>query len=210
MARVIRPNKRDTAFSSYPFAHDTVTLAAIFTFPYLIDMREFTDKELYLGLEYAKSLDQNAGRTILTTFQNEQPVLAQTLFGVFPSLIAEQDQDVAHLFMDLVFDIICVFEKTSGTLPSQQALGMGWLQEKAALVDAEMTAMMSGKPHSESVFETDEQKGLVQFLHDSIDEYLADHQAPDDAVRMIKTLIFVTVQLFCSLHDAAGASKTLH
>ncbi|MDT4332066.1 hypothetical protein ACQE3E_21045 [Methylomonas sp. MED-D] len=173
-------------------------------------MREFTDKELYLGLEYAKSLDQNAGHTILTRFQNEQPVLAQTLFGVFPSLIAEQDQNVAHLFMDLVFDVICVFEKTSGTLPSQQTLGMAWLQEKAALVDAEMTAMMSGKPHSESVFETDEQQGLVQFLHDCIDEYLAEHPAPGDAVRMIKTLIFVTVQLFCSLHDAAGASKTLH
>jgi hypothetical protein len=61
-------------------------------------MREFTDKELYLGLEHAKSLDENAGMGILQKFQTEQPVLAQTIFGAFPPIIAEQDQVMAHLF----------------------------------------------------------------------------------------------------------------
>ena len=122
-------------------------------------MREFTDKELYLGLEHARGLDEHAGRAILEKFQTEQPVLAQTIFGVFPSVIAEQDQTMAQLFMDLVFDIICAFQHAAGLLPTQQAMGLAWLQEKSVLVEAEMTAMMSGKPHSDSLFQSNDQQG---------------------------------------------------
>ena len=108
-------------------------------------MREFTDKELYLGLEHARSLDENSGRIILQTFQTEQPVLAQTILGEFPSIIAAQDQAMAHLFLDLVFDIICTFQHAAGALPPQQKMGLAWLYEKAASVEAEMTAAMTGK-----------------------------------------------------------------
>jgi hypothetical protein len=173
-------------------------------------MREFTDKELYLGLEHAKSLDENAGRAILETFQVEQPVLAQTIFGAFPSIIAEQDQTMAHLFMDLVFDIICTFQHSAGALPTQQLMGLAWLYEKAALIEAEMTAMMSGKPHSDSYFQTNDQKGLVNFMNACIDEHVSENQASADVVRQTKTMIFVTVQLLCSIYDGANASNTIH
>lgn len=174
-------------------------------------MREFTDQELYLGLEHAKTLDENTGRVILEKFQHEQPVLAQTLFGVFTSVIAEQDQGLSHLFMDLCFDMLCTFQHVSGSLPTQQALGLAWLQEKAADVDAELKAMMSGKSSpSGSMFDSNQQKGLVGFMHDCIHQYVAEKPASDEAVRTIKTLLFVSVQLFCSLHDAANAAKTVH
>jgi hypothetical protein len=112
--------------------------------------------------------------------------------------------------MDLVFDIICTFQHAAGALPTQQVMGLAWLNEKAALIEAEMTAMMSGKPHSDSYFQTNDQKGLVNFMNACIDEHVSENQASADVVRQTKTMIFVTVQLFCSIYDEANASKTLH
>ncbi|MCQ8106038.1 hypothetical protein NP590_18155 [Methylomonas sp. SURF-2] len=173
-------------------------------------MREFTDQELYLGLEHAKTLNEHAGRAILEKFQLEQPVLAQTLLGVFPSVIADQDQGLAHLFMDLCFDILCTFQHARGSLPSQQALGLDWLQEKAADVDAELKALMSGKSAPARGTSTDnQQQGLVCFMHACVRQHVSDKPAAAEAVRTIETLLFVSVQLFCSVYDAA-AGKTLH
>jgi hypothetical protein len=64
-------------------------------------MHELSDRELYQALAYAKSLDADAGRKIIEHFQLNQTALAQTIFGVFPAVIAEQDQGMAELFMDL-------------------------------------------------------------------------------------------------------------
>ena len=72
-------------------------------------MHELTERELYNAIGYAKSLDEDAGRKIIERFQLDQPALAGTIFGIFPMVIAEKDQDMAHLFMDLCFDVICVF-----------------------------------------------------------------------------------------------------
>lgn len=173
-------------------------------------MRAFTDKELYMGLEHARNLDENAGRAILQNFQSEQPVLAQTILGEFPSIIAAQNQAMAHLFMDLVFDIICTFQHAAGALPTQQKMGLAWLYEKAAFVEAEMTAVMTGKAPVGSMFESNAQPGLVNFMNTCIDEYAAENPTATDAVGMVKTMTFVTVQLFCSIYDAAHASKTIH
>ena len=173
-------------------------------------MREFNDKELYLGLAYAKSLDEQSGRVILEKFQQTQPLLAQTLLGVFPSVIAEQDQTMAHLYLDLVFDILCTFQHIAGELPSQQSMGLNWLQEKAAFLDSEMMSMMSGKFDRHSVFDSNDQTGLTRFMHDSVDAYTSENPIPVPAIRLVKTLLFVTVQLFCSLHDQAASAKTVH
>ena len=173
-------------------------------------MREFTDKELYLGLEHARSLDEHAGRAILQAFQTEQPVLAQTILGEFPSIIAGQDQAMAQLFMDLVFDMLCTFRHAAGELPTQQTIGLAWLYEKAALVEAEMTAVMSGKAPVGSMFQTNEQPGLVDFMNACIDEHAAENITSEDAIQLAKTMVFVTVQLFCTIYDASQASKTMH
>lgn len=173
-------------------------------------MREFTDKELYMGLEHARSLDENAGRAILQNFQSEQPVLAQTLLGEFPSIIAAQDQAMAHLFMDLVFDMICTFQHVAGALPTQHKMGLAWLYEKAALVEAEMTAVMTGKAPVGSMFESNAQPGLVNFMNACIDQHVAENTVSLDAIQLTKTITFVTVQLLCSIYDAAQASKTVH
>lgn len=182
-------------------------------------MQELTDKQLVLALQHARSQDENAGRAMLERFQKDQPVLAQTILGVFPSLIAEQDQNMAHLFMDLCFDVLCVFQHAFGALPNQQSMDPTWLEKCAALLDAELQSFMTDQPmdskmrnklqdrFAERMIDSNSQKGLVNFMNLSVDEYLAEYRASPESVRMAKTMIFVAVQLFEAIYDQSGAVK---
>lgn len=78
-------------------------------------MHELTERELYQALEYAKSIDEDAGRKIIEHFQLDQTALAQTIFGIFPNVIAEENQEMSYLFMDLCFDVLCIFQKKPST-----------------------------------------------------------------------------------------------
>lgn len=169
-------------------------------------MQELTDKQLIEALHYAKSQDEQVGRAILERFQANQTAFAQTIFGVFPSVIAEQDQDMAHLFMDLCFDVIAVHEHAFGKVPDQRILGNRWFEEKAVLLDQEMKVTIGqAKPSSSTnMLDHEHQTGLVSFLHAAIDQQPC---ASATAVRLTKTMIFTTVQLFNALYDAATARQ---
>lgn len=181
-------------------------------------MRELTDKELYLALSHAKSLDEEAGKQVLEQFQTEQPALAQTIFGVFPAVIAEHDQSMAHLFMDLCFDIICVFQHAFGRLPNQQTISIEWLEKSAALMNSELQTMMSGEAmdtkvgdklqsrFTDKLINSNNQTGLVKFLDESLDEHVSETPASAEVIRMTKTMSFVVVQLFGNLYDHAEQS----
>ena len=176
-------------------------------------MRELSDRELYQALEYAKNIDEVAGRQIIEQFQINQPALAQTIFSVFPTVIAEQDQSMAELFMDLCFDVICVFEHAYGPLPSQESMGFDWLEKSAVLLDTELQALMSDRHMDakirdklqnrflERVIESNSQTGLVNFMNSWTDEFAAENPVRVKAIRVTQTMIFVVIQLFGNLYD---------
>jgi len=169
-------------------------------------MQELTDKQLYEALHYAKSQDEHAGRVILEQFQANQTAFAHTLFNVFPSVIADLDQEMAHLFMDLCFDIIAVFAHAFGKVPDQRVVGNSWFEEKALMLDQEMKkALRPTKPSIPTTKRDQEhQQGLVSFLHAAIDEQPSNSDA---AIRLTKTMAFTTVQLFNALYDAAASRQ---
>lgn len=72
-------------------------------------MYELTEKELYSAIQYARSMDEDAGRTILNQFHLDQPELANAIFGYFPSGLAEENKEISYLFLELCFDILCIF-----------------------------------------------------------------------------------------------------
>lgn len=165
-------------------------------------MQELTDKQLFDGLRFARSQDQQAGQAILERFQTSQPAFAETLFRVFPSVMIGLDQAMAHAFMDLCFDVIAVYEHVFGKAPDQRIVGNRWFEEKAQQFDSVMKGAI-GQAKSDSLataFEQERQTGLVSFLHAAIDQQVYQSFA---AVRIAKTMIFTTVQLFDALYDAA-------
>jgi hypothetical protein len=182
-------------------------------------MHELTERELYQTLEYAKSLDENAGRRILEQFQLEQPSLAPIIFGIFPAVIAEQNQDMANLFMDLCFDVICVYQKAFGPLPPQKDMDLDWLEKQAMLLDAEMQSLMTDRHMDKQIREKlqdrlrqrslDEtgQKGLVNFINAAIDEFASEGPNRVPAIKTTQTMIFVVIRLFNDLYSHAAAIK---
>ena len=134
-------------------------------------------------------------------------------------MIAEQDQNLAHLFMDLCFDIIYVFQHAFGPLHDQKTMGFDWLEKSAALMDTELQAMMSGTAmdnkfknklqdrFTDRLINSNSQTGLLNFLGESIDEYVLEYPVSPEAIRMTKTMLFVVVQLFGSLYDHAETTS---
>lgn len=178
-------------------------------------MHELTDRELYNALAYAKSNDEDAGRKIIERFQLDQPALAGTIFGIFPMVIAGKNQDMAHLFMDLCFDVICVFEHAFGALPSQADLDPDWVEKQALLLDTELQAMLSDKPMEPKIrdklqdrffdrmINDTPQTGLIKFMNETIDDFAAESPSRVPATKITQTMIFVVIRLFCSLYSHA-------
>ncbi len=165
-------------------------------------MQDLSDKPLFEALQYARSQDEQAGRAILERFQTRQPAFAQTLFSVFPSTMVDLDQAMAHLFMDLCFDVIAVYEHAFGQVPDHRVVGNRWFEERAERLDQEMKL-------AAHAIDQNRQTELVNFLHAAIDQQ-PSHST--DAVRLAKTMIFTTVQLFDALYDAetSGHNQSIH
>jgi len=73
---------------------------------------------LFEAIHYAESIDEETGAKIIQQFQLEQTAGAETLFSIFSAFISEQNQEMAYLFMDLCFDVLCVFQYAFGPLPA--------------------------------------------------------------------------------------------
>ena len=89
-------------------------------------------------------------------------------------------------------------------------------------MDTELQAMMSGKAmdaqfknklqdrFTDRLINTNNQTGLINFLDESIEEYVAEYPASAEAIRLTKTMLFVVVQLFGSLYDHAETTANRH
>jgi hypothetical protein len=174
-------------------------------------MHELTERELYQALEYAKSIDEDNGKRIMSQFEADQPMLFQTIFGIFPTIIAKQNQDMANLFMDLCFEVICVYQKAFGDTP-KFIDDPTWMERQAILLDTEFQSLMQSQPTNETTRkslqdrfvkhnENQVQIGLVKFLNESIDEFASYNIIRVPATEFTQAMIFVVVRLFNSLYD---------
>jgi hypothetical protein len=175
-------------------------------------MHELLEGELYQALEYAKSIDEYQGQNIIIQFEIDQPLLSQTLFNAFPTMIAEHNEDLSNLFMDLCFDVVCVYQKAFGAMPRFKD-NPTWMEKQALLFD-EILQPMSDKKRidaklsnrlKERFYTPREgeiiQNGLIQFLHDSVDYNAEGNNYSNPAIELTKAMLFVTVRLFNNLYS---------
>jgi hypothetical protein len=174
-------------------------------------MHELKESELYQALEYAKSIDEESGKRIMSQFEADQPMLFQTIFGIFPSIIANQNQDMANLFMDLCFEVICVYQKSFGDM-SKFIDDPTWMERQAILLETEFQLLLQNQLMNETIRkslqdrfvthnENPVQIGLVKFLNQAIDEFASYQVSRVPAIGVTQAMIFVVVKLFNSLYD---------
>jgi len=183
-------------------------------------MHELTTQELYQALAYTQSIDEIAGRKIIEQFQLEQSALAETLFGLFPAVIAEENESMSFLFMDLCFDVLCVYQKAFGPLPSQKEVAIDWLEKQVMLLDVELQALIQDKAMDERIraklqdrllqrsLQETVQMGLINFMNAAIDDYASENTSRVPAIKSTQTMIFIVIRLFSNLYshvsNAAG------
>jgi hypothetical protein len=173
-------------------------------------MHELTDQELYEAIEYARNIDEETGRSVMETFQAEQPALAQTIFNIFPSLIAQQNQEMANMFMELSFDTLCVYQHAFGHAPTQTE---EWLERQTALLDAEFQALIPENQmnpkireklqsrFSERAFNEVTQLRLIEVMNESIDDYASESTNRVPFIKFTQTMIFTVIRLFSNLYS---------
>jgi hypothetical protein len=176
-------------------------------------MEDLTEHQLYQALKYAKSIDEDNGKMIMSQFETDQPILFQTIFGIFPSILADQNQDMAHLFMDLCFEIICVYQNALGDVP-KFIDDPTWMERQSILLEAEFLLLRQ----SQSVTKTNKKKlqghfiqddanpiqaGLVKYLNESIDEFASESVSRVPFIEFTQSMIFVVVKLLNNLYDQA-------
>lgn len=178
-------------------------------------MHEFTDQELFFSLQHARNLDPTAGRQLLTQFQHKQPALAHTLLNIFPRLIAQQQPAMSHYFMELCFDVLCVFEQLLGPLPDQTRTGEAWIEKNALLLNTELQAMLQDQTMNSKVRDSLQdnfvermiakhpQQRLNQILNEAILDFAQEHAISGQVVKHVATALFVSIQLLSSLYEAA-------
>lgn len=176
-------------------------------------MHELTERELYQALEYAKSINEDAGSKIMEQFKNEQTTLAQTIFGIFPGAIAEENEEMAYLFMDLCFDVLCVFQKSFGPQPSQTDMDYDWLEKQAMLLDSELQSLFKDK-HIDTkirsklqdrfvtrIIKDNPQIELVNFMNMAIDDFASESPSRVPTIKTTQTMIFIVIRLFGNLYS---------
>jgi len=173
-------------------------------------MHELTDRELYEAIEYARNIDEETGRSIMQKLQVEQPALAQTLFNIFPSLIAKQNQEMANMFMELSFDALCVYQHAFGNVPTQSE---EWLEGQMALLDAELQSLIPDqnmdekireklqKRFTERAYNEVTQLRLVEVMNESIDDYASESVGRVAYVKFTQNMMFTVVRLLSNLYS---------
>ncbi|NOU13042.1 MAG: hypothetical protein HOO92_03600 [Methylococcaceae bacterium] len=179
-------------------------------------MHALTERELYEALTYAKSIDRDAGAYILEQFHQEQSAFATTIFGIFPNVLAEQDIELSYLFMDLVFDVLCVFQNIFGPLPDQSDIDADWLDKQAFLLDAELQSLMTNRDMEPKIRnklqtrfvqrakEDNPQIGLINYMNAAVDQFAIESSHSLEALQTTKALISVVIRLFGNLYSHTG------
>jgi len=177
-------------------------------------MHELSERELFEAIHYAKSIDEETGAKIIEQFQLEQTALAQTIFGIFPGFIAEENPEMSYLFMDLCFDVLCVFQNAFGPLPSD--MDYDWLEKQAVLLDAELQSLVKERHMDDKIraklqdrfvkrsLDETAQMGLVNFMNAAIDEFASEDLSRVPATKITQTMIFIVIRLFSNLYSYAN------
>jgi hypothetical protein len=166
-------------------------------------MNILSDKELYAAITYARNLNETDGQEIVTTFHLEQPALAETIFNMFPLVIAEKNQDMANFYLELCFDAVCVYQHAFGTAEPQTE---DWLITQMSNLETDFLALKQDKNNIPK-------KNIVQtkfsdILKESIDDYASENSVRVPFIAMTQSMMLTTLNLLEGMYK--NEAKTVH
>lgn len=166
-------------------------------------MRILSKAEVFTAIQQIKLIDETEGRQILEQFTKQHTNLQQVLFTSFPQAITIIDQHLSYLFMDLCFDIICVYQRLVGDMPIHIA-NPKWIEQTLKQIELDV----SQNPQIDSDSYEGTQIELLEYLTLNVDEFIKENNSKPEAAMAIYNLLFLVTRLFDAIYDEK--SPTLH
>ncbi len=173
-------------------------------------MRILSRAEVFHAIEYAKSITEEQAQVMLEQFCQQQPALQQMIFAGLPLAIESQNKQMAHLFMDLCFEIICVYAQVLGDLPPH-VITPHDLHSKMSAIEAEVKQQTQVDAKGQIDLQGKAQIELLEYLGLVIEDAAGKSKARQEIGGITYNLLFLVTRLFDSIYDdVAGHSASLH
>ncbi len=175
-------------------------------------MRPLLRKEIDRMIAQGRMLPEKDGTAILDEFEEQQPDIYQAIFGELSDAIAEDNQDMADLFLDVCFDIIWVYRSAFGKPPVAKQ-DDDWVPNALALLDAELKSLlddtsMHGKLRAnlqerfiKRCIETGIQVELLKILTERVEKYGSLKRKRRSVIPLTNNFLFIIVRLMDELYS---------
>jgi hypothetical protein len=172
-------------------------------------MRILSRAEVFNAIQYTKSITENDAKALLDRFCTQQPALQQMIFAGFPLAIESQNKQMAHLFMDLCFEIICVYSQVLGELPGNVITPQS-LHSKMSTIEEEIKNQTQVNADGQIDLQNNAQIELLEYLGLVIEDAVGKSKHKQEIGGITYNLLFLVTRLLDSIYDDLTESHTLH
>lgn len=163
-------------------------------------MRILSRAEVFNAIQYAKNLTEDQASTILNQFCQEQPAIQQMIFAGLPLAIESQNRQMSHVFMDICFEIVCVYSQVLGELPAN-AVTPQWLHHKMAELEEEVKAQTQVDANGQIDLKNNAQIELLEYIGLVIEDAAGKSKNRQEVGGVTYNLLFLVTRLFDSIYD---------
>ena len=174
-------------------------------------MRILAKKEIDRILMKGRMLSSKEVTKILDEVQKNQPDIYETIYGVPSDGIAEENADMARLYLDLCFDTIWIYRDAFGK-PPKDSSRKNIVQKSLVLLDAELKAFLNDTEMDESfrmnlekrffnrIVQSGFQIEVMRYLEDEVKKYASFKPERARAISLTYCVLFMFVRLMDDLY----------
>ena len=175
-------------------------------------MRALSKKEINRMLAKGRTLSEQEITAILDEFQKKQPEIYQAIYGEPSDAIAEENPEMASMYLEWCFDVIWIYRSAFGKppiVPDREQLVLNSL----SLLDLELKSL-SDEVLMDEAFRTNLQKRfidrfiaageqieLLQYLDGEVRKYASFKRERSTVIDATNNLLFMVVRLMDDMYN---------
>jgi len=175
-------------------------------------MRPLSKKKINRMLAKGRTLSEQEITAILDEFQKKQPEIYQAIYGEPPDAIAEENPEMASMYLEWCFDVIWIYRSAFGKppiVPDREQLVLNSL----SLLDLELKSL-SDEVLMDEAFRTNLQKRfidrfiaageqieLLQYLDGEVRKYASFKRERSTVIDATNNLLFMVVRLMDDMYN---------
>jgi hypothetical protein len=169
-------------------------------------MRILTRAEVFNALHYSKTLTEQEASVLLSRFSQQQPALEQMIFGGFSQAVASQSEPMSHVFMDICFDILCVYQRILGELPPK-AVTPQWLHKTMSALEQDHKKQTQADARGQ-INLYDAQIDLLEYIGLVIEEAAGSDRQQQEIGGTMYNLLFLVTRLLDQVYASVLEPRT--